>query len=81
MPQIVFKILSTADQRESIVDDVRHLLDLNAEVLTADLDVSTGTAADSSLEEVWRDYGFADDAENTGQAPGACDHHGRRDQA
>lgn len=69
MPQIVFKILSTADQRESIVDDVRHLLDLNAEVLTADLDVSTGTAADSSLEEVWRDYGFADDAENSGQAP------------
>ena len=69
MPQIVFKILSTADQRDSIVDDVRHLLDLNAEVLTADLEVSTGTAADSSLEEVWRDYGFADDAENTGRTP------------
>ena len=69
MPQIVFKILSTADQRDSIVDDVRHLLDLNAEVLTADLDVATGTAVDSSLEEVWRDYGFAEDAENSGHTP------------
>ncbi|WP_420100053.1 hypothetical protein [Corynebacterium sp.] len=69
MPQIVFKILSTPDQRDSIVADVRHLLDLNSEVLTADLEVATGTPVDGSLEEVWRDYGFADAVAGTGDAP------------
>ncbi|MGP9725034.1 hypothetical protein ACT3SZ_13570 [Corynebacterium sp. AOP40-9SA-29] len=65
MPQIVFKILSTADQRDSIVDDIRHLVDLNSESLTADLKVATGTGGDASLEEVWQDYGFADAADTT----------------
>lgn len=59
----MFKILSTADQRDSIVDDIRHLVDLNSESLTADLQVATGTGGDASLEEVWQDYGFADAAD------------------
>ncbi|MEY8566762.1 hypothetical protein AALF15_09335 [Corynebacteriaceae bacterium 7-707] len=72
MPQIVFKILSTDEQRAAVVDDLRQLLALNAGALDADLTVttgSTGETVDPGLEEVWRDHGFADDADNAGKAP------------
>jgi hypothetical protein len=69
MPQIEFKILSTDEQRDAVVADLRQLLALNAETLDADLAVVTGTTVDPGLEEVWRDHGFADDAANAGEAP------------
>lgn len=60
MPQIVFSILATPDQRAEISRDFRDLLRANDGVLTADLDVRTDVAADPSLEGVWKDYGFVD---------------------
>ncbi|MGO1948553.1 MAG: hypothetical protein ACTH1D_02910 [Mycobacteriaceae bacterium] len=60
MPQIVFSILATAQQRSLIVDDFRRVLDANTDILTAELQVNTDTTADPSLEGVWKDYGFVD---------------------
>ncbi|WP_314345166.1 hypothetical protein [Corynebacterium variabile] len=60
MPQIVFSILATPEQRSEISEDFRQLLAVNTDVLTADLDVRTDIATDPSLEEVWKDYGFVD---------------------
>lgn len=60
MPQIVFSILATPDQRAEISDDFRQMLAANTDVLTADLDVRTDVSADPSLKEVWQDYGFTD---------------------
>ena len=60
MPQIVFSILATPEQRSEISEDFRQLLAVNTDVLTADLDVRTDVATDPSLEEVWKDYGFVD---------------------
>lgn len=60
MPQIVFSILATPEQRSEISEDFRQLLAVNTDVLTAHLDVRTDIATDPSLEEVWKDYGFVD---------------------
>jgi hypothetical protein len=69
MPQIEFKILSTDEQRDAVVADLRQLLALNAGTLDADVSVTTGTTVDPGLEEVWRDHGFADAADNAGEVP------------
>lgn len=60
MPQIVFSVLATPEQRSAIDADLRQLLAVNSDVLTADLDVRTDVAADPDLEGVWKDYGFVD---------------------
>lgn len=60
MPQIVFSILATTEQRTEITQDFRDVLDANSDALTATLDVNTDVTADPSLEGVWRDYGFVD---------------------
>lgn len=65
MPQIVFSILATPEQRSEISEDFRQLLAVNTDVLTADLDVRTDVATDPSLEEVWKDYGFVDLTQET----------------
>lgn len=65
MPQIVFSILATPEQRSEISEDFRQLLAANADVLTADLDVRTDVTKDPSLEGVWKDYGFVDLTQET----------------
>ncbi|WP_297009506.1 hypothetical protein [uncultured Corynebacterium sp.] len=60
MPQIVFTILSTPEQLSDISADFREVLTANTDVFTADLEVRTDVSADSSLEKVWKDYGFVD---------------------
>lgn len=65
MPQIVFSILATPEQRSEISEDFRQLLAANADVLTADLDVRTDITKDPSLEGVWKDYGFVDLTQET----------------
>ncbi len=63
MPQIVFSILATTEQRDEIVQDFQDVLAANSDVLTATLDVDTGIPDDPSLRGVWQDHGFADAAE------------------
>lgn len=65
MPQIVFSILATPEQRSEISDDFRQLLAANTDVLTADLDVRTDVTKDPGLEGVWKDYGFVDLTQET----------------
>jgi hypothetical protein len=60
MPQIVFRILATPEQRAGIVSDFDRALAVNPDLLTADLSVTTDIADDPDLEGVWRDYGFVD---------------------
>lgn len=67
MPQIVFSILATAQQRDEIIADMRRLLALNAGTLAADLTVDVSATADPSLQEVWDDHGFGEQVEGAAE--------------
>lgn len=62
MPKIRFRILSSAEQREDIVDDFRRMIAALSDSLDADLEIHPGLVADPELMTTWIEL-FGESAE------------------